>query len=208
MIIKFKKVNYTNFLYDNNSLEEVALYKIFSIDIHHKLNWNYSIKKMINEGWKAYFGLENNCKATNIVMWDKKKLLFETLVIPVILYGCEVWGCNISRESWRKIEQIHKCFITYNLKIKSNTPYPILLIEVGLSAIESLAMTRLLFYKNIINNMGDHRIPKLDFNSIQKHLRLKRGWYKDTKAWLNHWEIDKNVALQKLITLKILLFIS
>jgi hypothetical protein len=46
-------------------------------------------------------------------LWDKKKLLFETLVTPVILYGCEVWGCNISRESWRKIEQIQKVF--YNL---------------------------------------------------------------------------------------------
>ena len=62
-------------------------------------------------------------------MWDKKKLLFETLVTLVILYGCEVWGCNISQESWRNIVQIQKRFITYNLKIKINTPYPILLIE-------------------------------------------------------------------------------
>jgi len=121
-------------------------------------------------------------------MWDTKKLLFETFVTPVILYGCEVWGCNISRESWKMIEHIHKRFITYKLKIKINTPYPILLIEVGLSPIESLAMTRLLLYKQKINNMGDHRLPKLAFNSIQKHLRIKRGWYKDTRAWLNYWE--------------------
>ena len=105
---------------------------------------------MINGGWKAYFGLENNCKAVNLVMWDKMKLLFETLVTPVILYGCEVWGCSISRESWRNIEQIQKRFITYNQKIKINTPYPILLIEVGPSPIESLAMTRLLVYKKKI----------------------------------------------------------
>ena len=59
---------------------------------------------------------------------------------------------------------------TYNLKIKSNTPYPILLIEVGLSPIESLAMTRLMLYKHKINNMGDHRLPKLAFNSSQNHL--------------------------------------
>ena len=114
------------------------------IDIHRKVNWNYSIKKRINGGSKGYFGLENNCKAANLVMWDKKKLLLETLVTPIILYGCEVWGCIISRESWRKIQQIQKRFITYNLKIKSNTPYPILLIEVGLSCIESMAMTRYL----------------------------------------------------------------
>ena len=108
-------------------------------------------------------------------MWDKKKLIFETLVTPVILCGCEVWGCNISQESWRKIEQIQKRFITYNLKIKTNTPYPIVRIEVGLSPIKSLAMTRLLLYKHKINNMGDHRLPKLAFNSSQNHLRLKRG---------------------------------
>ena len=90
----------------------------------------------------------------------------------------------------------------YNLKIKSNTPYPILLIEVGLSPIESLAMTRILLYKHKINNMGDHRLPKLAFNSIQNHLRLKRGWYKDTRAWLNHLEINENIALQNINNIK------
>ena len=67
------------------------------------------------------------------------------------------------------IKQIQKCFITYNLKIKSNTPYPILLIEVGLSPIKSLAMIRLLLYKQKINNMGDHGLPKIALNSIQNH---------------------------------------
>ena len=164
-----KEWTYTN----NSNLEEVSSYKYPRIDIHHKLNWNYSIEKRINGGWKAYFGLENNCKAANLVMWDKKKLLFETLVTPVILYGCEVWGCNISRESWRNIEQIQKRFIMYNLKIKSNTHYPILLIQVGLSSIESLTVTRLLLYKHKINNIGDHRLPKLALNSYQNHLKAQ-----------------------------------
>ena len=142
-------------------------------------------------------------------MWDKKKLLFETLVTLVILYRCEVWGCSISRESWREIEQIQKRFLTYNLKNKSNTPYPIILIEVGLSPIERIAMTMLLLYKHKINNMRDHRLPKIALNSSQNHLRLKWGWYKDTRAWLNHWEIDENVESSKiLITLKLFLLLS
>ena len=77
MIIKSKKDTYANFLYDNNNLEEVFSCKSLGIDIHHKLNENYNIPKRINGGWKAYFGLENNCKASNLVMWDKKKLHFE-----------------------------------------------------------------------------------------------------------------------------------
>ena len=66
MIIKSKKDTYANFVYDNNNLEEVSSYKYLWIDIHHKLNRNYSIAKRINGGWKAYFGLENNCKVENL----------------------------------------------------------------------------------------------------------------------------------------------
>ena len=61
-IIKSKKDTYANFIYDNRNLEEVTSYKYLIIDIHRKLNWNYSIEKRINGGCKAYFGLENNCK--------------------------------------------------------------------------------------------------------------------------------------------------
>ena len=121
MIIKSKKDTYANFMYDNSNLEEVSSYKYLGIDIHHKLNQNFSIEKRINGGWKAYFGLENNYKSANLVIWNKKKFLFETLVTLVILYGCEVWGCSISRESQRNIDQIQNHFITYKLKIKSNT---------------------------------------------------------------------------------------
>ena len=73
---------------------------------------------------------------------------------------------------------------------------------MGFSPIESLAMTRLLLYKHKINSIGDLRLPKLALNSSQNHLRLKRGWYKDTRAWLNHWEIDENVALQNINNIK------
>ena len=60
MIIKSKKETYANFMYDNRNIEEVTPYQYLRIDIHHNLNWNYSIEKMINGGWKAYFGLAVN----------------------------------------------------------------------------------------------------------------------------------------------------
>ena len=45
MIIKFKKDTYANFIYDSRNLEEVTSYKYLGIDIHQKLNWNYSIEE-------------------------------------------------------------------------------------------------------------------------------------------------------------------
>jgi hypothetical protein len=157
---------------------------------------------MIIGGWKAYYGLENNCKLANLWSWDKKKLFFETLVTLVILYGCEVWGCSISREFWRKIKKIQKNFITYNLKIKRNTPYPILLLERSLSLIEIMAMNRYLLYKKKLNNMEDIRLPKIYSKSSCNHDRLKRGWNKDARSWLNYWGIMEDTILQNKDTIK------
>ena len=56
--------------------------------------------------------------------------------------------------------------------------YPILIIEVGLSPIESLAMIRFLLYKHKLNNIDDHRLPKLALNFGQNHLSLNWGWHK------------------------------
>jgi hypothetical protein len=144
------------------------------------------LRKRINGGCKTYYELKNDCKSTNLWLWDKKKFLFHTLVTPIILYGFEVWGCNISRESWRKIEDIQNNFLTYNLKIKGNTPYLILLIEASIFPIESISIIRYLTYKNKINNMDDKRLPKIASNSSENHQRLKQRWHKSAKSWLNH----------------------
>jgi hypothetical protein len=101
MIIKSNKITYDTFIYEKNNLEEVTSYKYLGIDIHHKLNWNYSIEKMIIGGWKAYYGLENNCNSSNLWIWDKNKLLFQTLITPIILYECEV--------CWHVLRETYSC---------------------------------------------------------------------------------------------------
>jgi hypothetical protein len=169
MIIKSNKITYDIFIYDKNTLEEVPSYKYLEIDIHHKLYWNYNIDKRINGGWKDYYGLKNNCTLAHLWLWDKKKIILDTLITPLILYRCEFWRCNISQESWRNIENIQNNFITCNLKIKGNTLYHILLIEMTISPIESTNMISYIMYKNNIKNMDDKRLLKITSDSSQNN---------------------------------------
>ena len=81
-------------------------------------------------------------------------------------------------------------------------PYPILLIEVGLYPIESMAMTRYLMYKHKTNNMGNERLPKIALNSSQNKLPLKGCWCKDIVAWLNHWGINEKDILHNIDNVK------
>lgn len=72
MIIKFRKINHGNFVYEINYLEQVSSYKYLGIDIHHQLNYNYNIEEKIIGGWKAYYELENNCKLDICIQSEKK----------------------------------------------------------------------------------------------------------------------------------------
>ena len=69
--------------------------------------------------------------------------------------------------------------------MKNNTPYHILLIEVDLSHIEIMVATRYLMYNEKIFNMEEKSLPTIASNSSQNHMWLKKGWYKDSKYWLN-----------------------
>lgn len=44
--------------YENNIFKKVYPYKYIGIDIYHKLNWNYSVWKRKNGGWKDSYGIE------------------------------------------------------------------------------------------------------------------------------------------------------
>jgi hypothetical protein len=75
-------------------------------------------------------------------LWDWKTTLtlFGLLVIPVILYGCELWANSTIEMQWKQIEKIQKHLITNKFKIKSAVPYAILLSETRVAPIEAIAM--------------------------------------------------------------------
>jgi hypothetical protein len=56
-----------------------------------------------------------------------------------------------------------------------NPPYLILLIEVSLSPIQNMTMTRYLMYKHMIFNMEDKKHPMTTSYSSQNNMWLKQG---------------------------------
>jgi hypothetical protein len=63
-----------------------------------------ALKKHIMEDERHVLVLRTTINQHIYQFWEKKNSSLRLLLL-VILYGCEVWGCNISREYWRKIEQ-------------------------------------------------------------------------------------------------------
>lgn len=106
----------------------------------------------------------------------KPRKLFWIVVTSVVLYGCKVWGSNMSDNKWIQVERIQKHLITSNLKVKSTVPYKILLAEASLFPMEALAIICFLTYLKEVDGMDEHWWPKLIVAEELKH--KKKTWRK------------------------------
>jgi hypothetical protein len=117
------------FLFEGSPLEIVKEYKYLGIEFHYKLSWETCRAKRIHGGWRASYLVQNRSKKVKIWDWKTKKTLFSLLVTSIVLYGCEIWGSNMSTCRWRQLERIQKQLITNNLKVKATILYEIVLVE-------------------------------------------------------------------------------
>ena len=97
-------------------------------------------------GWKAFYAFQNRCREAELWDWKTTLTLFGLLVIPMILYGCELWASSTSDMQWKQVEKIQKRLITNKFKMKSAVPYAILLSEIGVARIEAIVMVRVIRY--------------------------------------------------------------
>ena len=86
-------------------MEEDEDYKYLIIDFNRNLKWNGCRKKITLGGWKAFYALQNKRREVESWDWKTTLTLFGLLLIPVILYGCELWANNTTEMRWKKIEK-------------------------------------------------------------------------------------------------------
>lgn len=179
-----------------------------SFDFHYTFIWETSRTKRIQGGWKASFLLQNRCRKAELWDWKTRKTFFGLLVMPVVLYGCEVWGRSMSNYRWRQLERIQKHMITCNLKLKTTVPYEIILAESGTFPLEASTISRLLNYLKKVENMDSHRWPKAVVKEVLGC--RKKTWMKQNNNWLSKWDINlhdfhnTNEEIKKYVTKKFL----
>ena len=90
--------------------------------------------------------------------------LFDSVVLPVLLYGCEIWGF----ENLAIIEKVHLQFLKYTLHLKNSTPLCMIYGELGRLPIECEIKKRMIkFWMRLIatnNNKLSNKIYQVLFN--------------------------------------------
>jgi len=58
---------------------------------------------------------------------DQKYVLFKSLIMPILNYGCEVWGFMEASS----VEKVHLKFMKQVLRVKNSTPSAFVYGEMG-----------------------------------------------------------------------------
>ena len=108
--VKKEKVNVE---YDGQRLEVVDSFKYLGVIFNYNGKFQVAKRQIVVQGNKALFMVLNRISKLTLPI-DIQLELFDKLVLPVITYGCEVWG----HEKCSVIEGVHLKFCKYILGVK------------------------------------------------------------------------------------------
>ena len=121
-----KVKRFPTFKYGDNTIEVVSDYIYLGITMNFNNKFNKAIKKQLDQGRKALFSMLVKTKKLNMPI-DIECTLFEKLVFPILLYGCEIWGFHCVK----MLETFYRKFLKKILHLRPSTPTCMVYGEVG-----------------------------------------------------------------------------
>ena len=111
----FRKSGKNTWFYNENPIEMVNIFCYLEIVFPYTGSFSET-QAVLAQGRKALFWFKSKIK--QFLNIDPVKCdLFDQLVLPVLMYGCKVWGFYPAKA----IEQVHKDFCKNVLKVKRTT---------------------------------------------------------------------------------------
>ena len=167
-----------NFTLQGEILEIVDMYSYLGVIFKYNGTFVETKKGLTNQAQKALFCIYKLVQNESIPV-DLQLKLFDAMIEPILLYGCEVWGY----ENVKIIEQIHLKFCKRVLKVRSTTPNFMVYGELGRFPLEIRIKLRMIsFWCKLVLNES-----KLSSILYRLMLALKTGSQYNFK-WINFVE--------------------
>jgi hypothetical protein len=128
-VIVFRRGNRNvdvSMLYNNQPLEVVNSFVYLGVALFSNGNWNHTQLRACELGSRALFMLNGVLENVWLTV-DKQCYLFDTMVLPVLNYGAEIWGFHPAEN----IDRLHYQFCKRILHVKKSTTNAAVLGELG-----------------------------------------------------------------------------
>ena len=129
------------FFYDNKSIEIVKNFKYLGVIFSRGCSFQMQIKHNCEQAKKAMFVLLRKIRSLNLSV-DLQIDLFDRMIKPILLYGCEVWGYS----NTALLERVQLKFLKSIFNLKQSTPNVMVYGEFGIYPIELDIHARMVSY--------------------------------------------------------------
>ena len=142
--------NLPSIMFGNNKLEVVFYYVYLGCTFNYNGTFIKAIKRLYGVASRAMFSILSKSRSLHLDM-DTQLHLFNSMVVPIMMYGSEVWGYT----DLKLIERFCKII----LKVKKSTPNSMVLGELGMYPIE-------LYIKNRMLSFGLNKYMEINVSCI------------------------------------------
>ena len=170
---------------NNENLDVVDNFCYLGAKFYYNGNMNHAAKSLSEQALRAM----NNLLSlfTRIPLDVKTKLsLFDTMVVPIILYSSEIWGVY----DFKEVDKIHIKFCKTILGVKSQTPNMAVLGELGRYPLSLICKERALKFWIKVKRNPESLINKVYLDQCQieglPNNRTNILWANKIKSILNN----------------------
>ena len=144
-----------------NIIEETESYTHLGVVCDKYLNLNSVIEESCKKIRNTFFSLINSGVYEDGFHPLTSKHLYQTIVLPKALYGCELWN-HLKQEHIDKLETAHRFCLKYMQSLPRDTRTIIALSCVGAVSIETeIDRRKLIFFGQLCNLSPDVRVKEI-----------------------------------------------
>ena len=164
-----------SFSYDGKKVEQVAQFKYLGLTFDASKGALFAPDDLIVAGTNACNALRRRCAEMHIQDPLQQCKLFDALVKPVHIYGCEVWG--LSSKAGEKAEMLHKSF---SRRVPKTTSGVLVLAQFGRYPLQISWWQHALKFHNRMVKMYETKLQ----HRLLPHAGLTNGMHMhEGKTW-------------------------
>ena len=142
------RINYDtyDFMFREENLETISEYKYLGITFNYNGRFRNGQIELTKKATRAMYSLIGKCRKYDLPI-DLQLELFNTMVMPIMTYACEIWGYSVNRE----LKLLQMKFYKQVLHVHRNTSTDIVYGELGEYPLDVIINTRMLgFWSRLI----------------------------------------------------------